>query len=872
MTFVPVERMWERVQVCRQDSDTSLFLHLLYFGEMLCKIVAAGLISAIGDDRDRHRYRQVHHLVRADSLGEWAAAVEDTLTGPGSQFLNPAGRIEQRELTQKCKVGSWQYDAVSALAGCLRQLNEHSERIADKVEARKWFSMFVQLRNDTRGHGVTHGTVCSRISPALERSIKLVCDNFSLFKRPWAYLHRNLSGRYRVTMLAGNPEHFDDLKKSSTSVNLEDGVYVWFDAYTRVEMIYSDPEKSDFFIPNGAFNGKRFELISYLSGDRSEAEAAPYLAPATELPPSQTQGIGLLDVQGKCFSNLPPMPTGYVKRPKLQAELSNRLLDDRHSIITLHGSGGIGKTSLALAVLHQIAQTERFEAMIWFSARDIDLLPEGPKIVKPHVLTESEIAKEFVQLMQPAEAADAGFQSPKYLSDALTRSPVDGPLLFSFDNFETVRSPTELFAWIDAYIRPPNKVLITTRLRDFKADYPVEVLGMSEDEFEQLYKETAEFLGIRKLLTPEYRRELYSESEGHPYVIKILLGEVAKAGGLQKVERIVAGREEILEALFERTFAGLSPAAKQVFLTLSSWRSTVPELAIEAVMLRPSNERLDVEAALEELRRSSLIETTVSPDKNHFLSVPLVAAVFGKRKLVVSPMKTAVQATGEILRYLGAAQKTDAQHGIGPRINAMFRSIAEKVGRNPEALKDYAPIMEFVAQKYSPAWMLLARLFEESGVEAGVQRARNAVQRYLESTPKTKDQLPAWRKHSEYCRQTEDWVGEIQSLVELSALPETPFSEVSSSANRVNSLLRFQQFLDIYEIKVLVRKLTEIMASRIDKEGDATDCSRLAWLYLRLGDDAAAARLTDQGLSIEPNNEYCAKLRDKLYPQQSLPH
>ena len=693
MNFLPIDRMWERVAVARQDSDTSLCLQLLYFGEMLTKIVASGLVAAVLEDRDRHRYRKLHHLVRADSLGEWAAAIEDVLTGPASQFLTPSAQTEQRELTQKCKEGTWQHEAVALLGWCLQHAGQSSEKAPVKTDGRKWFSTFVELRNCTRGHGVTHGADCGKISPPLEQSIKLVCDNLTLFRRPWAYIHRNLSGKYRVTKLTNDTTPFDQLKSTSSS-NLENGVYVYFDDFAKVELIYSDAEASEFLVPNGAFNGKRFQTISYLSGNKSEADATPYLAPATELPPSQTQGIGLLDVQGNCFGNLPPMPSGYIDRPLLQDELFNKLFGDRHCIVTLHGSGGIGKTSIALSVLHRLAQLDRFAAMLWFSARDIDLLYEGPKVVKPHVLTESEIAKELVQLMQPKEAADKSFQPLHYFSDSLTRSPIDRPILFVFDNFETVRNPTELFVWVDTYVRPPNKVLITTRFRDFKGDFPIEVLGMSESEFVQLCDEAAFALGINKLLTPEYRRELYRESDGHPYVVKILLGEVAKTGRLQKIERIISSRDEILDALFERTFAGLSPGAKHVFLTLSNWRSTVPELAVEAVMLRPGSETLNIEAALDELKRSSFVETTLSTDQNVFLTVPLVAAMFGKRKLAVSPMKIAVEANTEILRYLGAGQKTDIRHGIGRRIEMMFANIAAKVGGNPELLEDYLPLMQ----------------------------------------------------------------------------------------------------------------------------------------------------------------------------------
>jgi hypothetical protein len=103
----------------------------------------------------------------------------------------------------------------------------------------------------------------------------------------------------------------------------------------------------------------------------------------------------------------------------------------------------------------------------------------------------------------------------------------------------------------------------------------------------------------------------------------------------------------------------------------------------------------------------------------------------------------------------------------------------------------------------------------------------------------------------------------------MSQLAETPFTEISNAANRLNGLLRFHQFLDVYEIKVSLRKLAETMASRVENEGDATDCSRLGWLYLHLGDATKTRRLIEQGLNPEPANEYCLKLKGKLEQQQN---
>jgi NB-ARC domain len=699
MEFLPFRRMIERVARAGEDSDTSLFLELMYYGELITKLTTVALVSAILNDKERHRYRYFHRLVRADGIGEWSEVLDATLTGPASQFLQRQARVEQRELTQRCKAGTWQHESVRLLNICLTMMDPSREELPSKVDGRRLFSLFAELRNKTRGHGAHTATQHAKFCSPLKSALVLFAENHSLFQRPWVYLHRNLSGKYRVTQLGAQVGQFESLK-SDRSVNLPNGVYVYFDRPALLELVFSDAEATDFWVPNGGFTGKRFEVISYISGQTKVEDASNYLAPATELPPSETEGIGTLEVQGNCFGNLPPIPPGYVHRPALEKELTEKLVDERHPMITLAGRGGIGKTSLALAAIHELSSGDRFGAMLWFSARDIDLLQEGPKVVRPHVLSEGDIADEFVRLVAPGDAMVEGFEPIKYLAGALAKSPIGVPLLFAIDNFETVRSPTDLFTWLDTYIRSPNKVLITTRFRDFKGDYPVEVVGMTDEEAQKLITSTAISLGVHKFLTKDYGKEVIRESDGHPYVIKILLGEVAKANRLVALKPVVSSQEEILDALFERTFAGLSPAAKRIFFLLSSWRSTIPELAIHAVLARPSSEHMRVEEAIEELRKSSLIDTATSPDRARFLSVPLVAAEFGKRKLAASPSKSAVEADLELLHHFGPGQKSDLAHGIAPKVARLFRQINAVIKLKPEELEKHLPILEFVAQNY----------------------------------------------------------------------------------------------------------------------------------------------------------------------------
>ncbi|MEI6826377.1 MAG: NB-ARC domain-containing protein [Desulfuromonadales bacterium] len=639
--------------------------------------------------------------------------------------------------------------------------------------------------------------------------------------------------------------------------------HIFYDSPCKVDLIHSDSEASDFFLVNGSFTDKKFEFLSYITGNKFEGDSTQYLKPANELPASETQGLGDLDTQGNVFGNLPNKPTGYIKRELLEQELHKTLFNDRHPVVTLVGRGGIGKTSLALSVLHDISVESRFAAIIWFSARDIDLLPQGPKIVKPHILSVKDIAKEFVRLLNPVEKSEKFFDSLAYFSQYLSQVPV-GPILFVFDNFETVINPSELFAWLDTYIRLPNKILITTRHRDFKGDYPIEVTGMSDNECQNLINTTAQSLQISSLLSSDYIRQVTEESEGHPYVIKVLLGEVAKANKLVKIDRIIASKDDILEALFERTYSGLSPAAKRVYLTLCNWRSTVPSLAVEAVLMRPGNEKLDVAAAIEELSKSSFIEiAAIEGDDALFISVPLAAAVFGSRKLTVDPYKSAIELDLKLLQYFGASQIMDMKHGIHPRIERLFKHLADKISKGIDKLDDHIPMLEFIARKYPPAWLLLGRLFQENNGPEAIEKETTALRHYLEFMQDDETAKEVWERILSLSRLSGDIGSEIHALYEICALPCADYKRISDCANRINSIFR-ENFaaIDTDEKRYIVEKIVSVMERRLD-EADATDLSRLSWLCLHLKDELRAREYANKGYQLDNNNEYCAKLINK---------
>lgn len=858
-----------RVARDQGEGDIAYFHALLLELEYITKLVTAGVIACLAEEPERHRYSFEHTLVRADSLGEWVDTLNTALTGPAAHHFLPAASSIPRNLTERVAEGDWRYTAVLRLRDVAQRFGLDVQ-VGMKAALRQFFQLSAAIRNRTRGHGATTSADCHHVCPLLDEAIELVIEGIQLFRIPWVYLHRNLSGKYRVCQLLGDCSHFEYLKRTR-DVALPNGVFLHLNGHIHVPLVFSDPDLRDVLLPNGNFRSQTFEVLSYVTNEVARKDGATWSGPPGRLPPSETEGHTALEVVGNIFANLPPMPVGHIPRSSLEARVREELCrTDRHPIISLTGPGGIGKTTLALATIAEITKMERptYEAILWMSARDVDLLESGPKSVRPRVVRKEEIARAAVELLEPQDRHATGFQPEAYFQFILANGAA-GPTLFVLDNFETLESPADVFNWVDTHIRLPNKVLITTRFRDFAGDYPIEIRGMTDEEAFRLIDQEAARLGIRDLLSSDYKDDLITESEGHPYVIKILLGRVATEQRAVKPERIVASADQLLTALFERTYEALSPAGQRVFLLLCSWRVFLPAVAVEAVSLRPGNERFDVVSALAELQRFSLIEEVVpQTESERFVGVPLAAATYGRRKLEVSPFKVAVEEDRKLLIEFGAGKREDVQHGVLPRIDRFVRTVATRATEDPAALDRFVPILEYVASRVPKAYLYLSELvLQAMGQQDAADRAKAYIRRFLE-TAAVHEKLRAWEYLAELCHSTNDAVGEVHALSEAALLPTITSVQIGPLANRINNRIRELKgrlVEDAWspEVRLLIERVANVMERHM-AELSATDFSRLAWLYLNIGREDRARDIARKGLERDLSNEHCMNLVRKL--------
>ncbi len=862
------DRMRARTAFDRDEGDIAYFYALMLELEYLTKLVVAGVVSCLGDDADRSRYSLEYSLVRANSLGDWVGILQSALTGPPAQFFRPQTTHISRELTERVSQDDWRFAAVKNVADVAARLRLDAQ-VGTKVSLRQFFELSTAVRNRTRGHGAITSGESSALCPWLDNAISLFWENSQLFKHHWASLHRNLSGKYRASPLLGSCEQFEYLKKSK-DVALDNGTYIYVDTLQQIPIIFSNASVDDVFVPNGNFKSDEFETISLITNEVARRDGTAWSTPPGRLPASHTEGHTRLDQLGNTFTNLPEVARGNVPREQLEHALREELLQlERHPIITLTGPGGIGKTTLTLVVVESLAKSAKcpYDVVLWMSSRDVDLLDTGPKAVSPKVVTKDAIARAAVELLDPAGCREKGFNHQDYFERCLA-SGAAGPTLLILDNFETLEDPVEIFRWIDLHLRHPNKVLITTRFRDFKGDFPLEISGMTDPEAEKLIFQESQRLDIHEVITSSYAQKLIDESDGHPYVIKILLGQVAKERRIVSPERIIASADQMLLSLFERTYSGLSPAGQRIFLLLSSWRSFIPAIAVEAVSLRPENERFNVSAAIEELRRYSFVDEVVNDEESQvFVGVPLAAASFGRRKLEASPYKVAVELDRKILLEFGAGDRESSRQGVMPRIDRLVHAVATRASEDPQALEQFLPILEYLGTKVPEAFLRVARLISELPSDPDNGRIKGYLRRYLESS-EIAERERAWYWIADICHAEEDALGEVHALSEVAMLPTAGAGSIGHIANRLNNKLRELKARGIgeawsSEVQELIERVAEKMQSYLT-DLDSTDCSRLAWLFLNIGKADRALDIARQGLKKDRHNEHCIRLAERL--------
>ncbi len=297
--------------------------------------------------------------------------------------------------------------------------------------------------------------------------------------------------------------------------------------------------------------------------------------------------VGQLAAPSPIPHNLPPQPTSFIGREAELNELNGQLTDPDKRLVTILGPGGIGKTRLSLAAAEAQRANDQFSDGIYFVS----------------------LASVYERTMLVVAIADTIGFSTSYSSEpeqTLLNQLGDRRMLIVLDNFEQLRAEADLIERI-LVAAPGVKLLISSRERlTIRHEWAIDLHGLPIPNDEAIADGAAAQLFVQRAQRVRAEFELAGNEtavtrichlvDGMPLGLELAANwiRVMKATEIaSEVERSIdflatgqldlPDRHRSIRAVFQSTWAQLSPAERQIFSGLSIFRNGITFDAAKAV-------------------------------------------------------------------------------------------------------------------------------------------------------------------------------------------------------------------------------------------------------------------------------------------------
>ncbi|NJN94474.1 MAG: helix-turn-helix domain-containing protein [Anaerolineales bacterium] len=288
-------------------------------------------------------------------------------------------------------------------------------------------------------------------------------------------------------------------------------------------------------------------------------------------------------------------------------------------LVALDGIGGIGKTSLAGALVRELAATGRFCEVAWVSAKQEEFSPGSgigpthrPAALDPSALTNSLLEQmgDLFMLTRPLAERQAG------LAALLKKQPY----LVVIDNLETLEDYQSVIPLLRQCANP-TKFLLTTRhaLHAYEDVYCLSLPELSRDDVLALLVYEAQVRGLTALAeaSPAQLDSIYQVVGGNPLALKLVVGQIRALPLAQVLEnlRLAQGKkvDDLYTYIYWQAWNALDEAGRQTLLAMPlAQNGTLAQLAalseLDQTALTQSLEHLatlsllDVSANLEQPR------------------------------------------------------------------------------------------------------------------------------------------------------------------------------------------------------------------------------------------------------------------------------
>jgi len=168
-------------------------------------------------------------------------------------------------------------------------------------------------------------------------------------------------------------------------------------------------------------------------------------------------------------------------------------------------------------------------------------------------------------------------------------------------------------------------------------------------------------------------------------------------------------------------------------------------------------------------------------------------------------------------------------------------------------------VLENLAETYPETWSFVAWWRRDASKPPVA--VREAFKRAVEEKPYDSK---LWREWAMFEHRQGEEIRAMELRLRALELAGDDVEEASDLAGEVARVISVHaRTLSMDKRRVYIADLRDLL-SRHETELDATQLSRLAWLFLVEGNSVEARRLAEQGLAKEPQNEHCSAIRQKL--------
>lgn len=324
----------------------------------------------------------------------------------------------------------------------------------------------------------------------------------------------------------------------------------------------------------------------------------------------------------------------FIKRKDICDNLINALFDERCSVVSLIGIGGIGKTAIATWAVLKVYYAKKFDFIVSITAKDRELSVHGITSIIPILTTFENLLDTILEVMGFIDEKKQDIEIKKMLVNTLI-TDVNG-LLF-IDNLETI-DDERIINFIDNL---PKKVkALTTSRRQIirKYVYPIDIYPFKQEESLMFVKSLSNQQGLSYInsFSDTEINKFTKSCDNIPLAIKwTLRSSNSIREAIVSSDQITNHNkkgEELLEFSFRRIFDKMSDVEQKILKTISVFQKG---LMSEAICVG-SQLRIDqIEDGLDNLNQDTIVYKVFQEKHNDYCYtiLPIIQA-FIKSKVL----------------------------------------------------------------------------------------------------------------------------------------------------------------------------------------------------------------------------------------------